>query len=183
MLTPDEIRESFLSLLENEYGEKQIADPMKEYSDKIKQMPFDLLALKYLKEAHIPNEYCVYSKEDTEGTYHGRRLFDLNAVMVASKKDRTFATDAISITVSNELWIMENSDLAFVECTKMEILGRRNSQVVEQRLFQFFPFEKDHFAWPLGIWDVICALENTHMQMEEQMKHPQKGYHSHETTE
>lgn len=183
MLTPDEIRKALLSLIEDEYEGGQIADAQKEYSEKIKQMSFDLLALKYLKEAHIPNEYCVYSKEDPEGEYHGRRLFDLNAVMVASKKDRTFATDAISITVSNELWLMENSDLVFVECTKMEILERQNSQVVEQRLFQFFSFEKDHFAWPLGIWDVICALENAHMQMEEQMKHPQKDYDSHETTE
>jgi len=175
MLTPDEIRESFLSLIEDEYEEKQIADPMKEYSDKIKQMSFDLLALKYLKEAHIPNEYCVYSKEDTEGTYHGRRLFDLQAVLVASKEDTTFATEAINITVSDELWLMENSDFAFVECTKMEILGGQTNQVVEQRLFQFFPFEKGHLEWPFGIVELICALENACTIMETQLKVSREG--------
>ena len=175
MLTPDEIRESFLSLIEDEYEEKQIADPMKEYSDKIKQMSFDLLALKYLKEAHIPSEYCVYSKEDTEGTYHGRRLFDLQAVLVASKEDTTFATEAINITVSDELWLMENSDFAFVECTKMEILGGQTNQVVEQRLFQFFPFEKGHLEWPFGIVELICALENACTIMETQLKVSREG--------
>ena len=88
MLTPDEIREALLSLVEDEYEEEQMADIQKEYGDKIKRISLDLLALKYLKEAHIPNEYCVYSEEDPEGRYHGRRLFDLEAVMVASKKTR-----------------------------------------------------------------------------------------------
>ena len=44
--------------------EEQMADIQKEYGDKIKRTSLDLLALKYLKEAHIPNEYCVYSEED-----------------------------------------------------------------------------------------------------------------------
>lgn len=78
MLTPDEIREALLSLVEDEYEEEQMADIQKEYGDKIKRISLDLLALKYLKEAHIPNEYCVYSEEDPEGRYHGRRLFDLS---------------------------------------------------------------------------------------------------------
>ena len=82
MLTPDEIREALLSLVEDEYEEEQMADIQKEYGDKIKRISLDLLALKYLKEAHIPNEHCVYSEEDPEGRYHGRRLFDLEAVML-----------------------------------------------------------------------------------------------------
>lgn len=175
MLTPDEIREALLSLVEGEYEEEQMADIQKEYGDKIKRISLDLLALKYLKEAHIPNEYCVYSEEDPEGTYHGRRLFDLEAVLVASEEDTTFATEAINITVSDELWLMENSDFVFVECTKMEILGGQTNQVVEQRLFQFFPFEKDHFAWPFGIDKVICALENACTLMEKQLKASRDG--------
>lgn len=170
MLTPDEIREALLSLVEDEYEEEQMADIQKEYGDKIKRISLDLLALKYLKEAHIPNEYCVYSEEDPEGRYHGRRLFDLEAVLVASKEDTTFATEAINITVSDELWLMENSDFAFVECTKMEILGGQTNQVVEQRLFQFFPFEKGHLEWPFGIVELICALENACTIMETQLK-------------
>lgn len=54
MLTPDEIREALLSLVEDEYEEEQMADIQKEYGDKIKRISLDLLALKYLKEAHIP---------------------------------------------------------------------------------------------------------------------------------
>lgn len=175
MLTPDEIREALLSLVEDEYEEEQMADIQNEYGDKIKRISLDLLALKYLKEAHIPNEYCVYSEEDPDGTYHGRRLFDLEAVMVASKEDTTFATEVINITVSDELWLMENSDFVFVECTKMKILGGQTNQVVEQRLFQFFPFEKGHVEWPLGIVEVINALENACTVMETQLKASREG--------
>lgn len=175
MLTPDEIRDALLSLVEDEYEGGQLADIQKEYNDKIKRISLDLLALKYLKEAHIPNEYCVFSDADPDGTYHGRRLFDLDAVMVVSEEDRTFATEAINITVFDELWLMENKDFVFVECTKMEILGGQTRQVVEQRLFQFFPFEKDHFAWPFGIDKVICALENACTQTETQLKASREG--------
>ena len=59
MLTPDEIREALLSLVEGEYEEKQMADIQKEYGDKIKRISLDLLALKYLKEAHIPKLPCM----------------------------------------------------------------------------------------------------------------------------
>ena len=170
MLTPDEIREALLSLVEDGYEEEQLADIQKEYGDKIRRISLDLLALKYLKEAHIPNEYCVHSDEDPDGTYRGRKLFDLEAVLVASAEDTTFATEAINITVSDELWLMENSDFVFVECTKMEILGGQTNQVVEQRIFRFFSFEKDHFAWPIGIGKVICALENACTLMEKQLK-------------
>lgn len=175
MLTPDEIRETLFSLVEDEYEEEQMADIQKEYGDKIKRISLDLLALKYLKEAHIPNEYCVYSDEDPDGTYHGRRLFDLEAVLVASKEETTFASEAISITVANELWLMENCDFVFVECTKMEILAGQTNQVVEQRLFQFFPFEKGHVEWPLGIVEVINALENACTVMETQLKASREG--------
>ena len=175
MLTPDEIREALLSLFEDEYEEEQIADIQKEYGDKIKRISLDLLALKYLKEAHIPNEYCVYSGEDPDGSYQGRRLFDLEAVLVASNEDTSFATEAISITVTDELWLMENSDFVFVECTKMEILGGQINQIVEQRLFQFFSFEKRHLEWPFGIVEVIKALENACTLMETQLKASREG--------
>lgn len=70
---------------------------------------------------------------------------------------------------------MENSDFAFVECTKMEILGGQTNQVVEQRLFQFFPFEKGHLEWPFGIVELICALENACTIMETQLKVSREG--------
>ena len=92
-------------------------------------------------------------------------------MLVASEKDTTFVTEVINITVSDELWLMENSDFVFVECTKMEILGGQTNQVVEQRLFQFFPFEKDHF----GIDKVKCALENACTLMEKQLKASREG--------
>lgn len=176
MLTPDEIRKAILSLVQDEYEGEELADIQKKHSDKIKRISLDLLALKYLKEAHIPNEYCVYSEEDPAGTYRGRRLFDLKAVMVAREEDTTFATESINITVSDELWLMENSDFVFVECTKMEILESQTHQVVEQRLFQFFPFEKDRLAWPFGVVEVICALVNACAIMETELKASREGF-------
>ena len=96
-------------------------------------------------------------------------------MLVASEEDTTFATEAINITVSDELWLMENSDFVFVECTKMEILGGQTNQVVEQRLFQFFPFEKGFLEWPFGIVELICALENACTIMETQLKVSNEG--------
>ena len=94
----------------------------------------EVLARKYMREAHKVKSFFVSTGPKDEGSYHGDELFPQKAVLICAVDRQTVTTDRIRIESESELWLLSNLKFAHVHCTRVLTLsGEEVTSITESR--------------------------------------------------